>query len=247
MRRVARGSATASVIVPPPATGCVLAVAAHPDDLETWCAGTLARSVLAGARVVYLLLTSGDKGLRDPRPSPSQVMQLREAEQIEAARLLGVGEVYFLRQPDGELENTRDLREALVRYLRQLRPVAVFTHDPVWPDQPYVGHRDHRIAGRAVLDAVYPAARNGRFFPEHLQAGLAPHAVPEVWLFGSAAPNAWVDVAATFEVKVASRLAHASQTRDPASLRAGWRSVAAWTGAAVGLPLAEAFVVLPLG
>ncbi len=242
-----RGHCHRAVIVLPPASGCVLAVAAHPDDLETWCAGTLARSVRAGARVVYLLLTSGDKGLRDPGPSPSQVAELRESEQRDAARVLGVGEVHFLRQPDGELENTRDLREALVRYLRLLRPVTVFTHDPVWPDQPYVGHRDHRIAGRAVLDAVYPAARNGRFFPEHRQAGLAPHAVPEVWLFGSAAPNAWVDVATTFEAKIASRLAHASQTRDPASLRTGWRTLAAWTGAPVGLPLAEAFLVLPLG
>jgi LmbE family N-acetylglucosaminyl deacetylase len=235
------------MIVAPPTTGCVLAVAAHPDDLESWCGGTLARCAAEGARVVYLLLTSGEKGMRDPRPSPTEVAALREAEQREAARLLGVHEVHFLRYPDGELEDNRGLREALVRYLRLLRPSAVFTHDPVRPDDPYVGHRDHRITGRAVLDAVYPAARNRRYFPEHRLAGLARYAVPEVWLFGSAAPNAWVDVTATLELKSASRLAHASQTRDPTSLRAGFHSHAASIGAQVGLPLAEAFLVIPLG
>lgn len=230
----------------PPAGARALVVAAHPDDIESWCAGTVARMSEAGAHVEYLLLTSGDKGVEDAHPTPAEVAALREAEQRAAARLLGVRQVEFLRLPDGELEDTRRLRERVVRHLRRVRPEIVFTHDPERPYPPYTTHRDHRVAGRVVLDAVYPAARDRRSFPEHLAQGLEPHAVREVWLFSSAAPDTWVDIAPTVDRKIAARLAHASQTVDPEALREGWRARAATIGAPLGLELAEAFVVLRL-
>jgi len=200
----------------------------------------------AGVAVDYLLLTSGDKGATDPRLAAAQVAALRETEQREAASRLGVRDIYFLCQLDGELEDTRALRGQVVRYLRRVRPEIVFTHDPERPYPPYTTHRDHRVAGRVVLDAIYPAARDPRSFPEHLAAGLEPHTVRQVWLFSSAAPDTWVDIADSFDRKLAARLAHVSQTTDPAALRADWRERAARIGAQADLGLAEAFVVLHL-
>ncbi len=230
----------------PEAAEAVLAIAAHPDDIESWCAGTLALAVDRGATVRLLLVTSGEKGASSLEVTAAEVAWVREGEARAAARLLGLTEVAFLRHPDGEVEDTRALRSALVAAIRRWRPRVVFTHDPEHPYPPYLTHRDHRVVGRATLDAVYPLARDRLSFPEHAQDGLAPHAVREVWLFSSASPTTYVDITAGFERKIAARLAHVSQTSDPPALRAGWRERAAHVGAEVGLPLAEAFVVLPL-
>ncbi len=234
------------VCVEPPGAGEILAIAAHPDDIESWCAGTLARTVDRGATVRLLLVTSGDKGASDPDVSASDVARVREAEAVEAARRLGLSEVAFLRHADGDVEDTRALRAEIVAALRRWRPRVVFTHDPEHPYPAYLTHRDHRVVGRAVLDAIYPLARDRLSFPEHAQAGLTPHAVGEVWLFSSTCPDAYVDISASFERKVTARLAHGSQTSDPEALRRGWREREARLRAEAGLPLAEAFVVLPL-
>lgn len=234
------------MIVNAPAAGSLMAVAAHPDDIESWCAGTLARAIDAGATVRLLLVTSGDKGSADPLGTASEVARRREREALEAARCLGIAEVAFLRYPDGEVENTRELRAALVAYIRRWRPTVLFTHDPEHPYPPYLTHRDHRMVGRAVLDAAYPLARDRLSFPEHAAEGLEPHAVEAIWLFSSARPTAFVDIAAGFERKIAARLAHESQTSDREALRQGWRERAAAIGAEAGLGLAEAFVVLHL-
>ncbi len=223
-----------------------MAVAAHPDDVESWCAGTLAQAVDAGATARLLLVTSGDKGSAAPGDTPERVARRREAEALAAARVLGLTEVAFLRQPDGEVEDTPLLRAAIVAHIRRWQPAAVFTHDPSHPYPPYLAHRDHRIVGRATLDCVYPLARDRLSFPQHEAEGLRPHAVPQVWLFASAQPAVYVDIAAGFERKLAARLAHESQTRDPAALRAGWRERAALIASEAGLSLAEGFVVLQL-
>jgi len=234
------------VCVDPPGVGEILAIAAHPDDIESWCAGTPALAVDRGATVRLLLVTSGDKGVSAPDISAADVAHMREAEAIEAARCLGLSEVAFLRRPDGDVEDTRVLRSEIVAALRRWRPRVVFTHDPEHPYPTYLTHRDHRVVGRAVLDAIYPLARDRLSFPEHAQAGLTPHAVGEVWLFSSTCPDTYVDISAGFERKITARLAHGSQTRDPEALRRGWREWAARIGAEAGLTLAEAFVVLPL-
>jgi LmbE family N-acetylglucosaminyl deacetylase len=234
------------VIGEPPGAVVVLAVAAHPDDIESWCAGTLARAIDTGATVRLLLVTSGDKGSSDPAATAARVARVREEEAHEAARRLGLSEVAFLRYPDGDVEETRTLRSELVAAIRRWRPAVLFTHDPEHPYPPYLAHRNHRVVGRAALDAVYPLARDHLSFPEHAQQGLAPHAVREVWLFASTRPDTYIDISAGFERKIAARLAHQSQTRDPEALRAAWRERAARVGAEAGLPLAEAFVVLHL-
>lgn len=230
----------------PPGAVSILAIAAHPDDVESWCAGTLAVAIDRGTTVRLLLVTSGDKGSSDPHATSGEVAHRREREALDAARHLGIAEVAFLRHPDGEVDDTRALRGELVAALRRWRPAALFTHDPVHPFPPYLAHRDHRIVGQAALDAAYPLARDRLSYPEHEGEGLRPHAVGEVWLFASAAADAYVDIGAGFERKIAARLAHESQTADLEALRRGWRGRAAGIGAPAGLALAEAFTVLHL-
>lgn len=233
-------------IVEPPRAACIMAIAAHPDDIESWCAGTLALAIDAGATVRLLLVTSGDKGSNDPAATAAAVAATREREADEAGKRLGLTDVAFLRYPDGDVEDTRQLRGDLVRWIRRWRPDVVFTHDPEHPYPPYLAHRDHRVVGRAALDAIYPLARDRLCFPEHAAEGLSPHAVSEVWLFASAAADTYVDITAGFDRKIAARLAHESQTSDPAQLPISWRERAAAIGAPVGLHCAEAFTVLRL-
>ena len=124
------------VIARPPASARILAIAAHPDDIESWCAGTLACACDAGSQVRLLLVTSGDKGSPDPDASPHDVAAQREAETRAAAATLGIAGVRFLRYPDGEMEDTRPLRRDLVTWIRRWRPEIVFTHDPEHPLPP---------------------------------------------------------------------------------------------------------------
>lgn len=234
------------VIAEPPGPARILAIAAHPDDIESWCAGTLACAIDVGSEVRLLLVTSGDKGSGDPTASPRDVAAQREAETRAAAATLGITGVHFLRYPDGDVEDTRPLRRDLVTWIRRWRPELVFTHDPEHPLPPYVSHRDHRVVGRAVLDAVYPLARDPLNFPELREQGLAPHAVREVWLFASGMAEVYVGISAGFARKIAARLAHASQTPDPVALPTTWRSRAAEIGMVAQVELAEGFTVLRL-
>ena len=233
-------------IVDPPAAGSVMAIAAHPDDIESWCAGTLAHAVDRGAAVRLLLVTSGDKGSSDPAADPAEVAARREEEARNAGRVLGLADVAFLRYRDSEVEDTRELRRDLVAWIRAWRPDVLFTHDPEHPEPPYISHRDHRVVGRAALDAIYPLARDPLCFPEQRDQGLLPHEVREAWLFASAIATSYVDIGRTLEQKIAARLEHASQTPDPDALRTGWRERAARIGEPAGLTAAEAFTVLRL-
>ena|SRR5579859_1210427 len=225
----------------------VLVIAAHPDDIESWCAGAVAVLVRQGWRAAYVLCTSGEKGTSDPTEAPNTVAARREAEQREACRCIGAQEPVFLRLPDGGLEDDTMLRGLLVREIRRIRPDLLMTHDPVHPWPPYTTHRDHRVAGRVALDAAYPYARDPLHYPEQLRdEGLRPHAVPEVWLFSSDTPDHYVDISDGLADKIAARLAHASQTSDPEALTESWRRRAEETGRQGGQPLAEAFKRLAL-
>jgi len=234
-------------IVDPPDAHSIMAIAAHPDDIEAWCAGTLARAIDGGATARLLLVTSGDKGSGDPATDPRALAMRREDEAREAAHLLGIAEVAFLRHTDGEVENSVALRRDLIGWIRRWQPEIVFTFDPEHPLPPYLSHRDHRIVGRATLDAIYPLARDPLAFPEQLRDGLTTHKVGAAWLFASAVADAYVDISATFERKVAARLAHASQTADPAALPERFRKRDSDAGTPVDLPLAEAFTIVTIG
>jgi LmbE family N-acetylglucosaminyl deacetylase len=135
-------------VIEPPSAASMMVIAAHPDDIESWCAGTLACAIDSGATVRLLLVTSGDKGSNDPGATPQAVAAQREVEAQAAAQELGIAEVVFLREPDGEVENTLLLRRELVRWIRRWRPHVLFTHDPEHPFPPYISHRHRaRCAG----------------------------------------------------------------------------------------------------
>jgi LmbE family N-acetylglucosaminyl deacetylase len=185
-----------------------LVIAAHPDDPEYGCAGTVARWAAEGREVTYLLLTSGDKGSKNPTIRPGALASLREKEQRAAARRLGVREVIFLRHPDGMLENTMEIRRELAGVIRAVRPHAVLTIDP-W--RRYQTHPDHRAAGIAALDAVY-AAKEVNLFAEQLVDGVDPWRVKDVYLFWTDAADHWEDISTTVGHRVSALLRHASQT-----------------------------------
>src|SRR5437764_8900623 len=108
----------------------IAVVMAHPDDAEFVCAGTVARWADEGQEVVYVLLTSGDKGSDDPEMTPERLVVTREAEQRAAARILGVKDVFFLKNPDAYLEPSLDLRRQLTGVIRRLKPDVVVCQDP---------------------------------------------------------------------------------------------------------------------
>jgi LmbE family N-acetylglucosaminyl deacetylase len=194
----------------------IAVIMAHPDDAEFICAGTVAKWTDEGNEVVYVLLTSGDKGSDDPEMTPERLVATREAEQREAARILGVKDVLFLKYPDAYLEPNLELRREIVRMIRKLKPDVVVCQDPTvrWANSQYINHPDHRAAGEATLAAVFPAARDRLTFPELLAEGLEPHRVREVYLAGAAAPDVAIDISATMDRKLASLRAHASQLSD---------------------------------
>lgn len=223
--------------------GPVLVVAAHPDDPEFGCGGTVARLAAEGRRVIIAIVTDGTEGGEDPAVPDVELRRLREAEQRAAAAELGAAEVVFLGFPDGRLEPTLDARHALTRLIRLYRPATVFAHDPTAHlFDGYINHPDHRAAGVATLDAVFPAAGNPRAFRDLLAQGLMPHKVQAVYLFYTAHPNAWIETTGLpLERKIAALARHQSQ------LEAGWdpasyiREDATRAGAQAGVEAAEGF------
>ena len=144
----------------------IMVVVAHPDDAEFMCSGSVAKWTGEGKEVVYVLATSGDKGSDDPAVVPWDRAKIREREQREVCDLLGVKAVEFLRYPDGMVENSLDLRKAIVRLIRKHKPNAVVTENPTnrWVGN-RINHPDHRAVGDATVDAVFPSAGTCTCFP----------------------------------------------------------------------------------
>src|SRR5258708_4988613 len=188
----------------------ILVIAAHPDDVDFGMAGTIATWTDVGIEVVYCIVTNGDAGGNDPSVSRSHMTILRQAEQVAAAKCVGVSDVRFLGYPDGRVEATIGVRGDLARVIRQVRPDRVACPSP---ERNYAripaSHPDHRAAGSAALDAVYPDARNPFAFPELAAEGLEPWIVREGWLSGSPQPTHFVDITDTFDRQVAALRAHA--------------------------------------
>ncbi len=197
----------------PPGPNRIAVIFAHPDDAEFICAGAVARWVAEGHHVTYVLLTSGDKGSDDPAVTPEALAATRMTEQRAACAVLGVQEIRFLGYADAMLVPDLAMRKELVRVIRTIRPDVVVCQDPTvrFVGQNYLNHPDHRAAGEATLDAVYPAARDRMTFPELLTEGLEPHKVREVYLAGANAPDLAIDITATMETKLAALRCHASQ------------------------------------
>jgi LmbE family N-acetylglucosaminyl deacetylase len=200
-------------------------ITAHPDDPDFSCAGSCARWVSEGHRVTYVIITDGSKGSDDRSLPNDELVALRQVEQRAAAAILGVQEVIFMGYPDGMLVPNLDLRRDLVRVIRRIKPTAVVCGDPnsFFFGNDYLNHPDHRAAATAVLEAIFPAARNHRYFPELLDEGLEPHRVEEVYIT-VADGDTFVDISLFIDQKVAALKAHASQMGewDPAEPIREW-------------------------
>jgi LmbE family N-acetylglucosaminyl deacetylase len=227
----------------PPARA--LAIYAHPDDTEIACGGTLAAWTAAGAEVHLVICTRGEKGSSDPGADGEALAEQRAGEVAAAATVLGLATHRLLGYPDGEFENTVEVREQLVACLRELRPDVVLGHDPtaVFFGSGYVSHHDHRTVGWATLDACAPAAASPLYFPD---AG-PPHQVGTLLLSGTLEPDAWVDVSSSLERKVEALLCHRSQLPDDDDLVGdAIRSRAAEAGEQAGGAYAEVYRALRL-
>jgi LmbE family N-acetylglucosaminyl deacetylase len=193
----------------------VLCVAAHPDDIDYGAAGTVAGLTGRGVEVSYCVVTDGQAGEAAGTPR-DEVAALRQHEQRQSARLVGVSDLTFLSYPDGALTPDLTLRRELSAVIRRLRPDVVITHTPQRNlDRVLISHPDHLAAGEATLCAVYPDARNEYAHPELAARGLRPWTVREVWLVGDADPDLFVDVTDSYPAKLAAIRTHASQ-HDPA-------------------------------
>jgi len=230
--------------------GRVLAVYAHPDDPEIAAGGTLARWAAAGAPVWVLITTRGDKGSTDPDADGDDLARIRVEETEAASKLLGFAGHLHLDYSDGELPDDLDLRAAIVRQVRELRPDVVVCPDPtaVFFGDSYFNHRDHRVTGWATLDAIAPAAGNPHYFRDQIEAGLAVHQVRAVYLSATLEPNCWVDIGESLEHKIDALFCHASQLTETGDwFRQFLRERAEEAGRAAGVKYAEGFRRLTVG
>ena len=233
-----------------PRTGPVLAVFAHPDDMEICAGGVLAGWAAAGREVHLLVLTNGDRGSDDPTLSRAELARTRLRETEAAAELLGFASAGVLATHDGELQNTPSVREAVVRRIREVRAETVVSCDPtsVFFENRYYNHSDHRTAGWIALDASFPGAGNPHFFSEHLGEGLVVQNVYDIWLGWTNEPNRTEPIdRASFRKKVDALGLHASQISEGIAY---WDEAlgkdAREAGAKVGSEFAEEFRVLDL-
>lgn len=190
-----------------------MVIVAHPDDIEFSCAGTLARWARNGTRLCYVLCTSGEVGIAQAGMTKEKAASIREEEQREAARIVGAEEVVFLREPDGLLQPTLELRKKIVREIRRYKPEVVICGDPtiVWSGEDYINHPDHRAAATAALDAIFPAAGQPNLFQELEAEGLTAHKPRKVYVTGWSQTDLYVNISETIDIKVAALKAHRSQ------------------------------------
>jgi len=226
----------------------VLAVMAHPDDVDFGAAGTIANLTDAGVEVVYCLVTDGQAGGFDHTIPRNEMARIRRREQTEAAAKVGVSDLRFLGHMDGSVVADLDLRHDISVVIRQVRPQVVITQLPMRSlESTYGSHPDHIATGEATMSAVYPDARNPFAFPGRPIVDLDDWAVDEVWIpFGSAAQDV-VDITHQLDRKIEALMCHRSQHRDPAAMqervRTWWQGVAAEHGLPEGSS-AEAFRVV---
>ncbi|MBC8496858.1 MAG: PIG-L family deacetylase [Anaerolineales bacterium] len=224
-----------------------MVIMAHPDDPEFSCAGTVARWAQSGTEVCYVLCTSGDVGIAEPGMTRGKAAEIREAEEREAAKILGVMEVVFLGESDGMLLPTLELRKKIVREIRRFRPEVVITGDPtvVWASDRYINHPDHRAAATAALDATFPAAGQPNLFEELEEEGLTAYKPRKVYVTTWGEVDIYVNISKTIDLKVEALRAHKSQMKDwdPEDMIRGW---AAERGKGKEMAYAEAFRVITL-
>jgi LmbE family N-acetylglucosaminyl deacetylase len=218
----------------------VMVITAHPDDSEFGAGGTVARFTKEGREVVYCIVTNGNKGSSDRTMTPERLATIRAEEQRQAARVLGVERVIFLGYPDGEVEDTRDLRRDVSREIRRVRPDLVVCQNPNRTYNLGASHRDHRTVGGVVIDCVYPLARDHLAFPE-LMPEFEPHKVREVYVMQWNEPHLVSDITDVMDLKIKALACHASQFADFSAVEKRVRERNKELGVPKGYAFAETF------
>ncbi len=222
----------------------VLAIYAHPDDPEVSCGGTLCTWQSAGSEISILVVSAGDKGTVHPSTDPKRLAATRLGEMEKSAEVMGASTQCW-GLPDGEIENDNEMRRRIVEVIRSVKPDTVVAADPtaVFFGDHYINHRDHRMLGWTVLDAVSHMARLPNYFPD---AG-GPHNVKRLYLSGTLEPDTWIDITAELDRKSAALACHVSQIGDDAeSVGVIVRQRAEEAGRRIGVDGAEGFRCIKL-
>jgi len=188
----------------------IVGFAAHPDDLEFTCTGTLSNMKKSGYEINYVIVTNGENGFKgNSKFESKERIEIRIREQLEVARKLGVNEVVFLEYSDGLLTYTEELRSQLVGIIKKYRPEIVFSFDPANRnfDNLNLFHRDHRVLSEAVFDACF-AAKNRHMYPGK------PHQINKLYFYGSNQPNHFEDITKIIDFKLELLACHQSQFPD---------------------------------
>lgn len=177
----------------------VLAIGAHPDDIEFGCPVTVRKYVEQGYDAYYLIATNGENGFKKKSMTRLERIAVRKKEQQKAAALVGVKKVFFLDYKDGFLEYTDELRKKLTKIIKELRPEIILSFDPanLEFDNINLNHRDHRTIARAVFDAVF-AAKNDHIYPDK----NGKHMVKQMLFFGTHKPDYFVDITDLLQFKL---------------------------------------------
>ncbi|MBI3413108.1 MAG: PIG-L family deacetylase [Candidatus Aenigmarchaeota archaeon] len=229
----------------------IMVIGAHPDDNDFGVAATVSKASKLGSKVIYVVATKGNRGTHDESMNEEKLAEMREKEQRDAGRILGISEFEFLGYNDGELTVNMELKEKITRLIRKHKPGIVFTTDPskfYYKDRGFINHSDHRAIGEAVIDAVYPLARDFLFFPQHAKEGLKWFHVKEICFssFDPADINSFVDVSDAINLKVKALEAHISQISNIDRLKQRMLERAEAIGKAAGCKYAEGFVRIKL-
>lgn len=227
----------------------ILGVAAHPDDLDFMASGTFAKFISEGADAYYLILTDGGAGSEDRSMSPKTLQKIRQDEQRNAGKVLGLKDVFFGDFKDGTLQNSLEVKREVVKVIRKVKPDMVVSIDPsvlYSAKLGFINHPDHRAAGQATLDAVFPLARDHMSFPELLDEGYEPHKTKTVLLMNLNEHNYGVDISDFLDLKFKALAEHVSQVSDVARINERFTERAAELGRAYGYDYAETFMRIDL-
>jgi bacillithiol biosynthesis deacetylase BshB1 len=219
----------------------ILAIAAHRDDVEQTCGGTLLKAALRGQRTGILDLTQGEMGTRGTAED-------RAREAADAAKILGAGWRRALDIPDARVENTWENRLKVARVIRETRPRVVIL--PYWQGR----HPDHYTCSVLGYEACFLAGLS------KLDSETAPHRPYKIiyaTLYYDVRPTFVTDITAQFEQKLASILAYTSQFSDQESgknlfpahdeIRTRVDSMARYYGMLGGVTYAEPFLQKEVG
>jgi len=178
----------------------ILAIGAHPDDIEFGCSITVRNFIKNGYEAYYVIITNGENGFKIPAKSKQERIIIRRKEQLQAAKKTGVKKVYFLGFKDGFLEYSDTLRKKITLLIRKIKPEILFSFDPANTDFDSVNlfHRDHRITALAAFDAVF-AAKNRFIYKNNIHT---EHTVSKIYFFGTNKPNLFLDISQDIDFKL---------------------------------------------